>query len=143
MNQENNRPCYVFTLPETKVYRPRMIPVYLETQDPDFYVSGRTAITGKMSRKFDRAFYAMFREERRKARAAFYFFKTRPELPETERKKMQERSRELFVLMQNLNEEIGLAESEEKETLIKEIVNIAPLMRRENLLNITGLTISS
>lgn len=114
------RPCYAFALPGVKVCRMALIPVYLETQDPDFYVSGRTAITGKMSRKFDRAFYAMFREERRKARAAFYFFKTRPELPETERKKMQDRSRELFVLMQNLNEEIGLAEGDEKETLIKE-----------------------
>ena len=117
--KEDMRPCYVFTLPDTKVYRPAMIPAYLETQDPDFYLTGRTAVSTQMAKKLDRAFYAMFREERKKARAAFYFFKTRPDLPEKERVKMQERSRELFVLMQNLNEEIGLAEGEEKEVLLK------------------------
>ena len=121
---QDKRPGYAFALPGVKVCRQTLIPVYLETQDPDFYLSGRAAVSGRMARKFDRAFYAMFREERRKARAAFYFFRTRPELPETERKKMQARSRELFVLMQNLNEEIGLAEGEEKETLIRERENL-------------------
>jgi hypothetical protein len=117
-------PCYAFVLPEVKPCKQAAIPVILETQDPDFYLSGKAAVTSKMARRFDREFYAMFREERKKARAAFYFFKTRPDLPETERVKMQERSRELFVLMQNLNEEIALAEDEEKEILIKERANL-------------------
>ena len=113
-------PCYAFAIPDVKIFRQTMIPVYLETQDPDFYLTGRNAITAKMANTFDRAFYAMFREERKKARAAFYFFKTRPDLPEIERQKLQDRSRELFVLMQNLNEEVNIADEEEKAVLMIE-----------------------
>lgn len=112
-------PYYKYVRPGVGCPRMGAIPVYFETQDPNFFLTGPAATTAVFTDKLDQALYAMLKEERRKARTAFYLLKTVPDLGEQELQKMRKRSRQLFTETQSLSKQIEEARGDYKLSLME------------------------
>ena len=120
-------PVYQYVNPQYTLTRDIYIPVFLETQDPEFYLSGKAEILGFDPEPLDRAVLEMIRRERRIACSAFYWLRTNPGLAAENAGRIRRQSRELFARMLVTREEMETAGMEEKLAL-------AGRMRRDNTL---------
>ena len=91
--------------------RDKAIPVILTTQDPCFSLSGKAEIMGFDPETMDRAVLEMIRAERRIAYLAFYYIQSQPNLLEKAMAGMRRDAQELAVRMQDIREEMDVADA--------------------------------
>ena len=103
------RPTYVFA--ENLAKLPGAIPVVFEGER----LRGKVEHYYLDPRRFDSIVYQMYKDERRKARTAFYFLQTENFI-ESSIAPLREKARELFVSMQIVDEEIRHTDGSEQET---------------------------